>query len=382
MTWQTKKLDDACDVVYGTRVVNKRDGGSKFPVYGGGGATFFMDEYNREDCMVVARFAMSEKCTRFVSGKFFLNDSGLTVLPKSSKEILQEFLDYQLISLNDHIYSLSRGSAQKNLDLPAFKKIEISYPEPLPEQHRIVKILDEVFADVAKAKANAEKNLQNAKELFESYLQSVFAYPGKDWEEKNLKDLTSKIGSGATPRGGKGSYHKEGISLVRSMNVHDRKFVEKNLAFINDKQAGELSNVSLEKDDVLLNITGASVARCCIFPEKYLPARVNQHVSIIRAKPEVVNSHFLNYLLTTKSYKDQLLGIGEQGATRQALTKAQLEEFIISLPKSLSEQKSIVKKLDALSAETKKLEKIYQQKLADLEELKKSVLKKAFSGDL
>ena len=86
INWKAKKLDDACNVAYGTRVVNKRDGGSVFPVYGGGGATFFMDEYNRENCMVVARFAMSEKCTRFISGKFFLNDSGLTVLPKSKKK--------------------------------------------------------------------------------------------------------------------------------------------------------------------------------------------------------------------------------------------------------------------------------------------------------
>jgi type I restriction enzyme, S subunit len=380
--WQTKKLDAVCNVEYGTRVVNKRDGGSAFPVYGGGGATFFMDEYNREDCMVVARFAMSEKCTRFVDGKFFLNDSGLTVSPRNDKEIIQEFIDYLLISLNDHIYSLARGSAQKNLDLSAFRKVEISYPESISEQKRIVKILDNVFEKTAKAKENAEKNLHNAKELFESYLQGVFANPGKGWEEKNLESLTLKIGSGATPRGGKKSYKSEGIPLVRSMNVHNRKFREKNLAFIDDKQANDLSNVALKKDDVLLNITGASVARCCVIPEKYLPARVNQHVSIIRSKQELILPTFLNYLLTSKYYKDQLLGIGEQGATRQAITKAQLEDFIILFPKSLAEQKSIVKKLDALSEQTKKLEAIYKQKIADLDELKKSVLKKAFAGEL
>jgi type I restriction enzyme S subunit len=94
--WVIKKLDDACEVEYGTRVVRKRDGGSIYPVYGGGGATFFMDTFNREDCMVVARFAMSEKCTRFVNDKFFLNDSGLTVKPKNESELLPDFLNLQI----------------------------------------------------------------------------------------------------------------------------------------------------------------------------------------------------------------------------------------------------------------------------------------------
>ena len=130
-----------------------------------------------------------------------------------------------------------------------------------------------------------------------------------------------------------------------------------------------------------MNITGASVARCCVFPKEYLPARVNQHVSIIRSKKELLDARFLNLLLTSKPYKDQLLFTGEQGATRQAITKAQIEAFRISIP-LLKEQQTIVHQLDALRAETQKLEAVYQKKLDDLEELKKSVLQKAFSGGL
>ncbi len=259
--------------------------------------------------------------------------------------------------------------------------IEIPIP-PLPEQQRIVSILDEAFAAIAVAKTNAELNLKNAKELFESYLQGVFEKKGEGWEEKTLKEITTKIGSGATPRGGNESYKTEGISLVRSMNVHDFEFRPKKLAFIDDQQAKELNNVTLQENDVLLNITGASVARCCIIPKEYLPARVNQHVSIIRAKKEVIDSSFLNLILTSKFYKDQLLFTGEQGATRQAITKVQLELFKIAYPKSLKDQQTIVQKLDALSDETKRLEDIYRQKILDLEELKKSVLQKAFNGEL
>ena len=172
--WQTKKLEDVCNVEYGTRVVRRRDGGSKYPVYGGGGETFAMDEYNREDRMVVARFAMSEQCTRFVKGKFFLNDSGLTLSPKDKQIILQDFLDLQMLALNDRIYSLARGAAQKNLDVPAFRKMEISYPESISEQKRIVKIVHEVFQKIAMAKEATEKKLTDIDELQRSILRKAF----------------------------------------------------------------------------------------------------------------------------------------------------------------------------------------------------------------
>ena len=275
----------------------------------------------------------------------------------------------------------SHSTGIRNLKFEDYKAIKIPLP-PVTEQKRIVSILDEAFAAIAKAKANAEENLKNAKELFESYLQGVFENKGEGWEEKTLKEITSKIGSGATPRGGNESYKSEGISLIRSMNVHDLKFREKNLAFIDDQQARELNNVTLQKDDVLLNITGASVARCCIIPEEYLPGRVNQHVSIIRAKQEIITPIFLCLLLTSKFYKDQLLFTGGQGATRQAITKAQLEVFIVAFPKSIKEQRLIVEKLDALLTETQRLEAIYQEKINDLEELKKTILQRAFSGEL
>ncbi|MCK5592157.1 MAG: restriction endonuclease subunit S [Candidatus Pacebacteria bacterium] len=399
--WQTKKLGDILDI---------ERGGSPRPIN-----SFLTDNKNGinwikiGDTKNVNKYIESTrqkikpeglKKSRLVKeGDFILSNSmsfgkpyimkttgaihdGWLVLRPKSNNIDQDFLYLILGSplVFKQFDNLAAGSTVRNLNIGLVKSVQIPLP-PLSEQKRIVKILDGVFGKIETAKKNAEKNLQNSKELFESYLQGVFA-DCEDWEEDKLGSLTLKIGSGATPRGGKKSYKKEGISLVRSMNVHDRNFVEKNLAFINDIQAEKLSNVTLKKGDVLLNITGASVTRCCVFPEKYLPARVNQHVSIIRLKQESVDCNFLNYLLTSKYYKDQLLEIGEQGATRQAITKAQLEDFTISFPKSLSEQKQIVKKLDALSKQTKKLEKNYQQKIDDLDELKKSVLQKAFNGEL
>lgn len=175
--------------------------------------------------------------------------------------------------------------------------------------------------------------------------QVLYSLPD-GWVWHKLKDLTTKIGSGATPKGGEKAYKSSGISLIRSLNVHDCFFKEEKLAFIDDEQANGLKNVVVESGDVLLNITGASIARCCIVPNEFLPARVNQHVAIIRPT-EYVDSKFLNYLIVNPKFKAQLLWQGAGGATRQALTKAMVEELNIPLP-SLPEQKRIVEKLDAL----------------------------------
>lgn len=380
--WIVGNIEDLCEVEYGTRVVKKRDAGKIYPVYGGGGATFKMDIYNREDRMVIARFGMSEECTRFVKGKFFLNDSGLTISAKDKDSVDDKFLNYQILSLNDLIYSLGRGTAQKNLNVDAFKKIVFGYPKSLTEQQQIVSILDQVFKAIDQAKANIKKNIENAQELFQSKLNEIFSQKGEGWEEKRIKEITTKIGSGATPRGGQASYKESGISLIRSMNVHDDGFRDKKLAFIDEEQAKKLDNVTIQKNDVLLNITGASVARCCVVNNDYLPARVNQHVSIIRLKEGIMNHKFLHYVLTSKVTKDLLLGIGEQGATRQAITKAQIENFRIKFPASIDIQNKYVKSLDNIKNETKQLESAYRNKVDSLDELKKSILQKAFAGEL
>ena len=149
------------------------------------------------------------------------------------------------------------------------------------------------------------------------------------WVTKRLGDVTIKIGSGATPLGGEEAYKKSGICLIRSLNVHDWGFKEAKLAHIDDVQASRLSNVVVEADDVLLNITGASVTRCCLAPPEFVPARVNQHVSIIRPAKSHLSPAFLHYLLISKTYKDRLLSTGEEGgSTRQEIGRASCRERV------------------------------------------------------
>ncbi|WP_051168218.1 restriction endonuclease subunit S [Marinospirillum minutulum] len=299
----------------------------------------------------------------------------------SKGAIVTKYLFYFLLCNIDLLNTLGTGTTFKELSKTALGKVKVPIPS-INEQKRIVAILDEVFADIEQVRAKTEQNLKNARELFESYLQQVFSQRGDGWVTSKLKDITSKIGSGATPRGGRAAYKEEGISLIRSLNIHDRTFREKNLAFIDDEQAGKLSNVVVESGDVLLNITGASVARCAVVPDSFLPARVNQHVSIIRPNQSVLNSEFLSFILTSKHYKDQLLGIGEAGATRQAITKSQIETFEVDYPNSLEEQTRLLSKLHELEEQTKNVQANYNKKLEFLDELKKSILQKAFSGEL
>lgn len=169
----------------------------------------------------------------------------------------------------------------------------------------------------------------------------------KTFQTYKLKGVTSKIGSGSTPRGGDSAYIKEGISLIRSQNILDYTFSYNGLAHINEQQAKELNGVTIYKDDVLINITGDSVARVSQVPDDVLPARVNQHVAILRANPDLLNAKYLKYFLLQPRTKEALLSISASGATRKAITKVMLEEFEINLP-PLHEQQAIAEILSSL----------------------------------
>ena len=262
--WITDILSNLCNVEYGTRVVRKRDAGSIYPVYGGGGATFSMDTFNREDRMVVGRFAMSEKCTRFVKGKFFLNDSGLTLSTKKHVLMNDEFLNYQLLSLNDTIYSIGRGTAQKNLNVNEFKKLYLSFPNSIQEQKEIVSILDDAFASIDKAKANIERNIENAKELFQSKLNEIFSQTGEGWKEDKMVNLCDVLtcGVASTPK-----YVDEsvGVPFLSAQNVRNGKVVLHKYRYISKEFHEHLTKKNKPtKGDILYSRVGAKFGEAAV----------------------------------------------------------------------------------------------------------------------
>ncbi len=308
-----------------------------------------------------------------------MNTNQAIALIRPKKILNSSFLRYSLLSIvSENTKDKQRGGAIKNISLGDIK--ELMYPlPPLPEQQRLVKKIDSLFEKIDKSIALHQKNIDEANAFMGSVLNEVF---GELEVEKgvSLKDITTKIGSGATPSGGQKAYKTEGINLIRSMNVHDYGFRFKNLAFIDDTQAKKLSNVTVEANDVLLNITGASVARCCIVDESILPARVNQHVSIIRLKNDML-PRFLHYYLISPSIKSDLLFSSSGGATREAITKSMIEGFTVPLPSILIQQK-VVNYLDSVSQKMEKVKTIQKDKMANLKALKASLLDRAFRGEL
>jgi type I restriction enzyme S subunit len=164
------------------------------------------------------------------------------------------------------------------------------------------------------------------------YNQELQKEVPEGWSIKKLKNICEKIGSGSTPTGGKESYFDTGIPLIRSTNVFDYNFSYNDLAFIDQEQASKLINVEVKENDILFNITGVSVARCCMVPNNIVPARVNQHVMIIRPLYKLNILYYLQLNLCSTDSKNILLGISQSGSTREALTKSEIENFEILFP--------------------------------------------------
>ena len=250
---------------------------------------------------------------------------------------------------------------------------------PILEQQRIVTTLDEAFAGIATATANAEKNLTNARELFESYLQSVLTNKGEGWETKKLGDVCSLLNRGISPK----YLEQDGICVLNQKCIRDHR-VTYEQSRRHDQEAKPVNQSRLiQLGDGLVNSTGTGtlgrVAQVRDAPIE--PATVDSHVTIVRPKPDKFFLDFFGYMLVFIEEKIKEAGEGCGGQTELARSVL-AEKFIVSYPISLSEQQCIVNKLDELLAETKRLESIYQQKLVALEELKKSILNQAFSGQL
>ena len=279
----------------------------------------------------------------------------------SPKFVLFYLLYLKDIGEIDNKYS--KGVTIKHL----VKKALLSIPLPIPPKSTQLSIVSELdkINELIRIK---KEQLKDYDTLAQSIFYEMFGDPvenEKGWEVKKLGKLCSKIGSGATPRGGNESYKDEGISLIRSLNVYNNEFRRKDLAYIDDEQAAALSNVTLLENDVLLNITGASVARCCIVPSDLLPARVNQHVCIIRPLDNVLVPIFLNKVLTNISYQIRLLALARsKGATREALPKSVVDSLLVPLP-PLSLQHSFAQKIEQIEQQKAAIQKT----ITDLETL-------------
>lgn len=295
-------------------------------------------------------------------------DEGCLTLQRSvaalhpSDQIMPRYLMHCLIGNRHTLNQEAHGIAQKGIYLKQLSSLSIPLP-PKSTQLAIVTELDKIN-ELIRLKKEQLKDFDN---LAQSLFYEMFGDPvenEKGWEVHLLKTLCTKIGSGATPKGGSKSYKKEGTSLIRSLNIHNNEFKFKDLAYIDDDQADSLNNVIVQENDVLLNITGASVARCCIVPTEVLPARVNQHVCILR-HGNLIDAKYLNRLLTNGNYQQLLQRLAKsKAATREALPKSIVDKLSIPLP-PLSLQRLFAQRIEQIEREKSEVQKSIQ----DLETL-------------
>lgn len=330
-----------------------------------------IDSYSYDcECVLVA--GNGDLNVKYYHGKFDAYQRTYIIESNGNGKLFMPYLYYFMDGYLDKLRKMSIGGVIKYIKLGNLTDALIELPD-YETQKQVVRVLNKV-EEVITAR---QQELQKLDELVKSRFIELFGDPVANsfgWKQALLCEVTSKIGSGATPRGGKESYQAEGITLIRSMNVHDGRFEYKDLAHITDEQAAQLDNVTVEDGDVFINITGASVARSCIVPTDILPARVNQHVAIIRCVREWLHPRFANNMFLNDRFKGQLLDIGESGgATRQAITKQQLENLAVILPPlELQEQ------FAAFVEQTDKSKVVVQKALDEAQTLFDSLMQEYF----
>jgi type I restriction enzyme S subunit len=256
------------------------------------------------------------------------------------------------------------------------KEIEIPLP-PIPEQQRIVAILDQAFADIEKARANAEQNLKNARELFDSYLQQVFSQRGEGWVEEKMSNVcVGRITDGThqTPK-----YFDEGYIFLSSKNVTSGKIDWDNVKYLDETQHTLMQKrLAPRLDDILLAKNGTTGVAAIV--DKNVIFNIYVSLALLRPSEKIRPRyllHFVNSPAAKAQFNKRLKGIGVPN-----LHLNEIRDVIVSFPTSIDEQSLVVSKVDGLLEKRKKLEDIYENKLASLDELKKSLLQKAFSGEL
>jgi type I restriction enzyme S subunit len=396
MAWEVKKLADIARINYGytekasfdeigpkfLRITDIQDNGvewSKVPFCKCNESDLLKYKLETGD-IVFAR-------TGATTGKSFLiNNPPNSVFASylirlqliSKKDFVPKFVSYyfQTEEYWNKINAGISGSTQGGFNASKLGELLFSFPKSVTEQKRIVAILDKAFESITKAKGNTENNLKNAKEIFESYLQSVFENKGEGWEECNLEDHIKLIDyRGRTP-----TKTENGVRLITAKNVKLGYLELEPQEFIHQENYDTWMTRGIPNFGDVIFTTEAPLANVAQIDTKEKLAFA-QRIIVMQPKKNKIDQTFLKYMLMSNPIRNKILEKGT-GATVQGIKSRLLKKIKVCFPKTITEQQAIVKKLDKLSAETKKLESIYNQKLAELEELKKSILQKAFKGEL
>lgn len=395
MGWSSQKIGDYCEVIAG------QSPEGKFYNVSGNGLPFYQGKKEFGDRYIGAPQKWTTKITKEAKAGDILMSVRAPVGPinfstehicigrglaaiRPSDKLDKDFLFYYLLSKQGEIQG-SEGAVFASINKSQIENLNLQYVE-LKEQKRIVAILDQAFADIDKARALTEQNLKNARELFESYLQQVFDGLGSECDLKSMSDETmlSMIdGDRGKNYPKKSDFLEEGYCLFLSTkNVRPDGFLFDEIMFIDKSRDDLLRKGRLERNDVVITTRG-TIGNLALYDDsvEFEHVRINSGMLILRPNTKTIHPSYLFEIMRSGIVKRQI----EQkvsGAAQPQLPVKTLNSFVFPVPKTLEEQKSVVNKIRAIESQINKSIDLYTLKLARLDELKKSILHKAFSGDL
>lgn len=401
--WQTKTLGELAVVFADGDWVESKDQsteGVRLIQTGNVGEGIFKDRGNKARYISEATFKRL-RCTEIFEGDCLISrlpdpvgrscllpDTGermitavdCTIVRFDAKLVMPTFFNYYTQSTDylDAVNAETSGTTRNRISRANLGRIAV--PVPLrTEQQRIVGILDEVFDSIATAKSNAEQNLQNARALFESHLQSVFTQRGEGWETKTLGDIAEVKGGKRVPKGYKLLAEPTAYPYLRVADFTDDGSIDmSDLRYVSTEVHRQIKNYIIYSTDLYLSIAG-TIGKTGIIPKELDGANLTENACRLVFKPGISN-RFVYYFTQTASFVDQA-GVHTRTAAQPKLALSRLSTINLGVP-SFSEQERLASEFDALREETQRLESLYQRKLAALDELKKSLLHQAFSGQL
>ena len=371
--WEIKKLGEICKISTGQSNANQATVDGKY-VFFDRSKTIKRSARFLFDCeALIIPGEGAEFFPRYYSGKFDLHQRAYALFNFTTVDI--RFAEYYLIFDHKYFERVAVGATAKSLRLRHFQDLKIPFPS-LPEQKRIIKILDQVFSQIEYVQKNTEKNFQKTQKIFECYLERFLQKAKNEWGEKKLGDVCTRVEYGSAAK----SKKLGEVPVLRMGNIQNGKFDWSNLVFSDD--INEINKYLLKYNDVLFNRTNSPelVGKTAIYKSER-PAIFAGYLIRLHRKETMLDANFLNYFLNSKRAKNYGKIVMISSVNQANINGTKLKTYPIPLP-PLSEQKHIAKKLDLLSERVNMLKLNYQKKISELNELKKSILNKAFNGEL
>ncbi len=372
--WQTVPMGELCSIQSGKSDTKDAVSDGPYAFFDRSKSIKRSSRFLRDCEALIIPGEGTEFLPRHFVGKFDLHQRAYALFDFSSR-VDVKYLYHYLHHVADYFPRVAVGATVKSLRLRHFEQLPVRLPDSVT-QRRIVAILDEAFEGIATAKANAEKNLQNARELFECHVRSAFEHPDASCQAVRLGDICERVSVGHV--GPTSEFYcepTEGIPFLRSQNVRRGRLSLDGLQFVTEEFHRRLRKSQLRAGDLLFVRVGANRGDCCAVPE--VLGELNC-ANIVFARPRERVARYLEFYCQSTEGRRQLLGM-TTGAAQGVINTSAVAELMVPMPPPSARQ-AVVDHLDAVAEAADQLDEVYRRKVSALAELRVSVLHQAFTG--